>query len=277
MASFSLSPAIAAPWVLALGCLSFTGTHAGVFDDEEARKAINDLRVQSEQNQTHNLSLYEQLAAKLTEQSTQQTEQNAQLRRSLLDLNGQIEQLRSDVAKLRGQGEISGQAHQTTVRDLAEVQRRMADLQVSLDSRLRQVEPQKVSLDGRDMVVAPEERKAYEEAMTTLRSDFGAAAQQLQSFQRRFPGSAYAGDAQYWLGNAFYGKRDLRDAIAAYRVLISTLPQHPRAPEALLQTATCQAELKDRKTAKGTLEELIRVYPKSEAAQTAKERLSTLK
>jgi TolA-binding protein len=45
----------------------------------------------------------------------------------------------------------------------------------------------------------------------------------------------------------------------------------------LLQTATCQAELKDRKTAKLTLEELIRVYPKSEAAQTAKERLSTLK
>jgi tol-pal system protein YbgF len=254
-----------------------SASQAGVFDDDEARKAINDLRAQSEQNQAQNQSRYEQLAAKLNEQTIQQNEQNAQLRRSLLDLNNQIEQLRSDVAKLRGQTELTGQAQQSTVRDLAELQRRMADIQTSLEARLRLVEPQKVSVDGRDVVVAPEERKAYEEAMTTLRSDFSAAAQQLQTFQRRYPGSAYAGDAQYWLGNALYGKRDLKEAIAAYRGLVTTSPQHPRAPEALLQTATCQAELKDRKATKATLEELIRVYPKSESAQTAKERLNSLK
>ncbi|MEX8497790.1 MAG: tol-pal system protein YbgF [Leptothrix ochracea] len=254
-----------------------SASQAGVFDDDEARKAINDLRVQSEQNNAQHLSRYEQLVAKMTEQSTQQTEQNAQLRRSLLELNNQIEQLRADVAKLRGQTEVTTQTQQATVRDLAETQRRMTDIQTSLDARLRQIEPQKVSMDGRDIVVAPEERKAYEDAMHTLRTDFGAAAQQLQAFQRRFPGSAYAGDVQYWLGNALYGKRDLKEAIVAYRVLVSTAPQHPRSPEALLQAATCQAELKDRKAAKITLDELIRLYPKSESAQTAKERLNSLK
>ncbi len=250
---------------------------AGVFDDDEARKAINDLRAQSEQNHAQVQGLYEQLAAKLAEQTAQQNEQNAQLRRSLLDLNHQIEQLRGEVAKLRGQTELTGQAQQSGVRDLAELQRRVADIQSSLDARLRQIEPQKVTMDGRDVVVAPEERKAYEEAMTTLRTDFSAAVQQLQAFQRRFPGSAYAGDAQYWLGNALYGKRDLKEAVAAYRLLITSLPQHARSPEALLQVATCQAELKDRKAAKATLEELIRAYPKSESAQTAKERLNSLK
>jgi TolA-binding protein len=50
-----------------------------------------------------------------------------------------------------------------------------------------------------------------------------------------------------------------------------------RAPEASLSIANCQVELKDVKSARKTLEDLIKVYPQSEAAAVAKDRLAKLK
>ncbi|MGZ5267193.1 MAG: tetratricopeptide repeat protein, partial [Caldimonas sp.] len=50
-----------------------------------------------------------------------------------------------------------------------------------------------------------------------------------------------------------------------------------RAPEALLAIANCQAELKDVKAARKTIDELMKTYPKSEAAQAGKERLASLR
>ncbi|HQQ70062.1 MAG TPA: tetratricopeptide repeat protein, partial [Alicycliphilus sp.] len=59
--------------------------------------------------------------------------------------------------------------------------------------------------------------------------------------------------------------------------LLAAAPDHARAPEAALSIANCQIELKDTKAARKTLEELLRVYPQSEAAAAAKERLARLK
>ncbi|MEN9544968.1 MAG: tol-pal system protein YbgF, partial [Pseudomonadota bacterium] len=97
------------------------------------------------------------------------------------------------------------------------------------------------------------------------------------AFQKRFPSSGYQPSALYWLGNAQYGKRDYPAAIASFRSLLAAMPDHPRAPEAQLAIANCQIELKDTKSARRSLEELQKNYPKSEAAQAARERLSSLK
>jgi TolA-binding protein len=50
-------------------------------------------------------------------------------------------------------------------------------------------------------------------------------------------------------------------------------PDSPRAPEAMLLIAGCQAELKAAANAKKTLTELVSKYPDSESAATARERL----
>ncbi|MFZ2988035.1 tol-pal system protein YbgF [Ideonella sp.] len=241
--------------------LAMAPAHAGLFEDEEARKAILDLR--SRQSQTDEL---------LRTQLKQMADQIQQLQRSLLDLNGQNEQLRSEVARLRGQDE-------QILRDLSEVQRRQRDIAQGVDDRMRKLEPQAVTIDGREFTVEPDERKAYDEAMGSLRSgDFEKAAMSLQLLLKRFPGTGYADSARYWLGNAQYGLRDYKNAIATFKqFLAATTPEHPRAAEAQLAVANCQAEMKDTRGAKRTLEELIKQYPKSEAAQAAKERLVSLK
>ena len=99
----------------------------------------------------------------------------------------------------------------------------------------------------------------------------------LSAFQRRYPSSGYSTAALYWLANAQYGKRDYKDAIPSFRALVAAAPDHPRAPEALLSIANCQLELKDTKSARRTLDELLKNYPKSEAAQAGRERLASLK
>jgi TolA-binding protein len=58
---------------------------------------------------------------------------------------------------------------------------------------------------------------------------------------------------------------------------VAAAPNHPRAPEALLAVANSQAEMKDPRAARKTIDELVKAYPQSEAAQAGKERLASLK
>ena len=81
----------------------------------------------------------------------------------------------------------------------------------------------------------------------------------------------------FWLGNAQYAQRDYKEAISNFKQLLSLAPNHMRAPEAALSIANCQGELKDTKAARKTLEDLLKVYPQSEAAAAAKERLARMK
>jgi tol-pal system protein YbgF len=240
---------------------------AALFEDDEARRAILDLRArlaQIEEAQKGRVS-------ELSGANAQLLEQIAALRRSLLDLNNQLEALRGDIARQRGAGE-------QLQRDVADVQKRQRDIGQAYDDRLRKLEPVPVALDGREFQAMPEERKAYDDAVALVRSgDFDRAAAALSAFERRYPFSGYADSARYWLGNAQYARRDYKEAVATFRAFVATSPEHPRAAEALLALANSQAEMKDPKAARKTIEDLIKVYPKSEAAQAGRERLATLK
>ena len=237
---------------------------AGLFEDDEARKAILELRGQVKANEDAAKRREEQLNALVQDQLQP-------LRRSMLDLNGQIDALRAEIAKLRG-------ANEQLARDLADTQRKLADQSQSVEARFKPLEPQKVSLDGREFQVGPDERNQYEAAIGLVRrGDFAEAVAALNAFLKRYPASGYTDSVRFWLGNAQYGKRDYKDAIATFKTFIAGNADHPRAGEALLALANCQIELKDNKSARRSLEDLIKAYPNTEAAQAGKERLRALK
>jgi tol-pal system protein YbgF len=271
---------VAAPSIgrrIAVTGLFFVATlaQAGLFDDDEARRAILDLRSRTaqvdEQAKARAAELavaQSQMAERLNEQLNEQV---GQLKRSLLDLSNQLEAMRVELAKLRGNDE-------QLARDLAELQRRQKDVAQATDERLRKIEPQKVAVDGKEFTADPEENRGYDEAIATLRAgDFDKAVAALGNFLRRYPVSGYADSARFWLGNAQYGRRDYKDAVLSFRAFVAAAPEHPRAPEALLALANSQAEMKDPRAARKTIEELLKSYPASEAAQAGKERLSSLK
>lgn len=241
-------------------CMLAFNVSAALFEDDDARRAILDLRQKVEASQL-----------RTTEELRRGNEENAQLRRSLLDLSNQIESLRSEMAVLRGQNE-------QLTRGVADVQRSQKDVAQGVEERLRKVELGKVSLDGRDFEAEPAEKQEFEAALANLRKgDFAAAQVAYTAFIKRYPQSGYKSSSLFWLANAQYALRDYKSAAGNFRMLATSDPQHPRAPESLLSTANCLVELKDTKAARKTLEELITSYPQSEAASAAKERLVKLK
>lgn len=239
------------------------GARAALFEDDEARKAILDLRAR--------LQASDGRLADLSAANAKLLDQVDQLRRSLLDLNNQIQSDRVDTAKLRG-------TQEQLVRDLTDTQRSLKDSLAAIDERLRKLEPTQVSVDGKSFTATPDERRSYDQAMATLRSgDFDKAATLLAAFVAGHPSSGYLQSAQFWLGNAYYGKKDYKTAIATFKALVAAAPDSPRAPEALLATANCQVEMKDNRGARRTLDDLVKNYPSSEAAAAAKERLAAIK
>lgn len=267
-----------------LAALAATPAHA-LFSDDEARKAILELRgrvaANDEATRARLAELVGRLEALTSAQAANQAAQATQaremaetlqaLRRSLLDLNGQIDGLRGEIARLRGEQE-------QLAREVAEVQRRQKDVSQGIDDRLRRLEPVKVSLDGQEFLADPDEKRQFEEALAVLRGgDFDRAFSAFGAFSRRYPGSGYNDAVRFWMASALYGKRDYREAIAAFRGFVNAAPKHPRAPEALLAIANSQAEMKDRPGARRTIDELVKAYPQSEAAAAGKERLAALR
>lgn len=229
--------------------------HAGLFDDDEARKAILDLRVKIE-------TLQKDINARLDDKTD---------KASMLDVLNQNEQLREDIAKLRGQVEL-------LANEIASAQQRQKDFYVDLDNRLRKLEPQKVNLDGKEAVVEASEQNAYSAAEASFKeADYKTAAASFTEFLRRYPQSGYAPTAQYLLGNSYWVQRDFKNALVAYQSLVKNYPDNPKAPDALLNISSCYLESKDKAGAKRTLEHLLDKYPDAAVANSAKERLRALK
>src|SRR5262252_9894066 len=99
--------AVAAVQLAAWAALWTGAAHAALFDDDEARKQINQLKSQNDARQK---SIEERLAA--IDAKLGQMDSSGQNR--VVDLTQMIESLKQDVAKLRGQIEVL--ANQTETR-----------------------------------------------------------------------------------------------------------------------------------------------------------------
>ncbi|MCC6195761.1 MAG: tol-pal system protein YbgF [Burkholderiales bacterium] len=264
---------------VALLLAACTQAHAGLFDDEEARKQIAATQARLD-------GLQRSLEARLTT-IEQQTKGQA------LDLVRDLEGIKTDVAKIRGQIEV-------LMYELTEATKRQKDLYVDLDSRMRKIEASaaaavpppadpaaaNVASAAPGPAAAPpapapqivpvtaQEQKAYDAALDQFkRGDYNGAIGAFQAFVKANPKSLLASSAQYWVGNAQFAKKDYRGAIAAQRQLIAQWPDSSKIPDALLNIATAQSELGDNASARRTLEELMVKFPQSDAAGKAKQRL----
>jgi tol-pal system protein YbgF len=267
--------------------------YAGLFDDEEARKQIIVLRNQLGETQ-------KALDARVGELESQARN------RSIIDLFNQVETLRAEFARLRGQIELIQNEVETT-------QKRQRDLYVDLDGRMRKIEAQQQNtaapgglagaiagasaaapaapspvpisdparsapqavMGGQPLAGdAAAEQRAYDQGLDHFRAGrFGEAVTAFQLFIRNYPRSPLASSAQYWIGNSLYAIRDFRGSMTAQRQLITQYPDSPKAPDAMLNIATSQAELGDVQGARVTLQEVNTKYPSSEAAAKARQRL----
>ncbi|HYG55725.1 MAG TPA: tol-pal system protein YbgF [Burkholderiales bacterium] len=235
----------------------------GLFDDNEARRRIEALRTQVTENQR----LVDERLARIEATSG-----------NMIEIANQIEALRNDIARMRGQIEVA-------INQIEGTEKRQKDLYLDIDTRLRKLEqgaekqaamPEKPAAPGgAETAETPGEARAYQAALDQFKlGNYALAVNAMQGFLVTYPNSKLAPNAQYWTGMAHAGQRNYKAAIDAQRKLLSAWPESDKAPDALLSIASSQETMGDRRAAQKTLEELIARYPTSGAAASAKQRLA---
>ncbi|CAN0352362.1 unnamed protein product [Phaeothamnion confervicola] len=251
------APARAILAALLLG-LGVSASQAALFDDEEARGRIEALRKQVAASQS---AIDERMAKIEGEMAT---------RRSLVDIANQIEALKGDIARMRGQVEVLLNQAETS-------DKRQKDLYLDVDTRLRKLEQAREAAAAAPAVDAPpspEETRAYEAALNQFKlGNYPLAISALQGLQVTYPNSKLAPNAQYWIGMAHAAQRDYKNAILAQQKVVTVWPADAKAPDAMLNIANSQESMGDKRGALKTLEALLEKYPTSQAAASAKQRL----
>src|SRR5260221_11014243 len=175
-------------WALASPALG-----QGLFDDTEARRRIDTLRQQVDANQR---SIDERLG---------KMESGATDRGAILELSNQLEALRSDLARMRGQLEVL--ANQAENAD-----KRQKDLYLDIDTRLRKLEQTREQVGtakpgGAEAEATPAESKAYQAALDQFKlGNYPLAASGMQGLLVTYPRSPLASDAQSVVGMADFGQ-----------------------------------------------------------------------
>lgn len=240
-----------------------------------------------------------------------QIEGIGQQNQQLLGLLKEVETLKAELAKLRGQAEV--QTHQ-----METLGKRQNDLYVDLDQRLtdlsksakpaaalavpppaaapapapaeKPAEPAPAATKPAVTVVpaaAPQagpqldplvESRTYEAALNHFReANYAAAIAGFKGFLKAYPDSALAPNAQYWVGYSHYALKDYKTALAHQQKLLVAYPGNAKIPDAMLNIATNQIALDNLDDAKKTLEELVAKHPGTNAATLASRRLAALK
>lgn len=199
----------------------------------------------------------------------------------LLGLLQEVETLKAEIAKMRGQTEV--QAHQLDTLD-----KRQSDLYADLDQRVNELSkavkpaPAAAAAEPAAAVtpaVDPQlESRAYEAALKLFRdADYAGAIAGFKNFLKTYPDSTLAPNAQYWVGYSYYALKDYKTALAHQQKLVASYPGSDKVPDAMLNMATCQIALNNLAAARKTLEQLVAKYPGTQAATLASRRLSALK
>jgi tol-pal system protein YbgF len=255
---------------------------AGLFDDEEARKKV--LAVEQEmRNQDRAIGeRIDKLDASLKSLG-------------ILELVSQLDLLKADISRLRGQMEVLG--NQINV-----VDKKQRDFYLDIDSRLKRVEepgstsaaatppvaagatppltdPTLAAADAKAAAkAAAAEKKAYDDPYKLFqKGEYSKAIVGFQNFLDLYPQNANAASAQYWLGLAHYNMREFKPAQVAQQALIKRWPDSPKVPDAMLALAAIQSDEGNAGGARDMMEDIIARYPQSEAAGKARQRLAGLK
>jgi len=127
--------------------------------------------------------------------------------------------------------------------------------------------PAPVSPGPRDV----EAERMFAAALTQLRSgNDGQAALQFTEFVTQYPSHPQAAAAQNYIGEAFYRQRDFRQAVAEFQKTVDNYTQATPVSEALLKIGLCQRALGDAAAAKAAWEQVIKQFPKTDAARQAR-------
>lgn len=221
---------------------------------------------------------------------------------SLQITNDSVRSLANRVTRL--QGDVRGDLFQMNqqllqIQELSgQSQRRLQELRSSLEARQQEVPavtppvtPPGASRDtaaGAPAVApapapagapagSPGPNQLFQSSLDQLRRGSpGSARRGFEELLRLYPTSDLAGEAQFYIGEAFAAEGNVGAADSAYATVVNKFGQSARAPTALYKRALLLQQRGNIALARTALNDLVRRYPRSDEAQLARERLRTM-
>jgi tol-pal system protein YbgF len=226
-----------------------------------------------------------------------QIEKEQQLRTQYAELYATVDRLQEQIQLLNGKIEEknyrqknvlsgdTGESIEVRVNNLEQTSLSIKDRllrieeYLALDGAAKKATPAKTGPEkppARETPPAKElaENELYAKAKQDFDSgELEAARTGFQEFLKRFPKSAIADSAQFWVGEIFYRQKWYEKAILEYQKVIENYPKGNKVQASLLKQGFSFYNLGDKSNARLILKELINKYPSSNEAKIAKQKL----
>lgn len=260
-------------------------SHAALFDDKEARKKI--LEVEATMTSQNQLTQSDVAALKKAQQALEQRMLAAEAvtkGQGLMDMQNQLETLKQEVARLKGELEVANHNVEATAQ-------RQKDLYGDTDTRLRKLEdgyPSEAAVKAKAAeAVAPPEaatpsNNTQEFQLLELANGLSKEAKHKDAYNaydkfiKDYPNSALVAEALYGLGYSQYALKNYKSSIATQQKVLDLHPKSPKVADAMMSMANSQIQLGQVPNAKKTLRDLIANFPNSDVTPTAQKRLKAL-
>ncbi len=199
-----------------------------------------------------------------------------------------VERVREDVILRTRVLEEKGKILEEKNRALEEKIRSMEDRLRGMEGKVdlvasKQAEAEKMATTAKETL--PEARGSltgmsdlYRDAYETYqKGDSEGARRKFEAFLKQYPNTGLSGNAQFWIGETYFVKKDYERAILEYEKVMAKYPEGDKIPAAMFKQALAFLELGDKTNARNLLRRVIERYPHSEQAEMAKKRLEAIK
>lgn len=125
--------------------------------------------------------------------------------------------------------------------------------------------------------VSDVENQQYQQAYTALRTGrTDESIAQFIAYLQAYPAGGLAGNAQYWLGEAYRVKLDNDAAKQAFNDVVAKYPSSAKVPDALLKLGYIEMDLQNPDKAREYFNRVVSDYPNVSAAHLAAKKLRQL-
>jgi len=272
-----------------VGLLLLSNYAFAIFEDEEARKKINEM-----QDQLNNIE--KSLEFKINQKFSKNLSKYSS---ELNELHDTISKLIGDVEVLQFELKNSKERHKVLYQELndrilkfesvieeknknipQEISNKILDKSPQAEIQLKseeRIEEKKENSDLVPLVDKNIEFDEYAEANLLVKATrYKEAFEALDKFIVTYPNSYLLAEAKYNLGYSQWALKNYNAAIKTYSKIIQLHPDSEIIPDVIYGIANCEIQLTRITKAKRTLRKLISKYPQAEIIEKAKKRLKAL-
>jgi len=105
------------------------------------------------------------------------------------------------------------------------------------------------------------------------RGNYDLAISEFRQYVETYPSSEMADNAQYWIGECYYSKKLLNEAVAEFDKVTLLFPKGDKVPAARFRKGVTLMEMGQQEAGRAELTALIRLFPRSNEAVLAKQQL----